>query len=124
MQQLIIEDIYLPQTSNNRYSCPETELGVQLDMISGRRVSELRGKVWRPSYSYDYLEPEIWRKLKSVLRSGRSFSVVFLPDDSDEMQFSVFLCESLTEPTFAFSRYGKAFWRNIAFTLREVAPHD
>lgn len=125
MVQIIIGDIYLPETSRDKYSCREEPLTVQVEMITGRVVQELRGgKVYRPSYSYDYLPDNIYRPLKKHLVSGKPISAQVLPDDSDKLISSVFLVESFTQPTFAFSRYGQAFWHNIAFTLREVSPHD
>lgn len=123
MTQLIIGGLVLPQTSRDRYSCYEEDLGSQLDMISGRRVTELRGKVQIISWSYDYLGDDLCRPLLTILRSGGSFPVSYLPDTSNELQEGTFLKTSLTNPTFAFSRGGKPFWHNIAFTLREVSPH-
>lgn len=124
MTQLIINGIYLPETSHDRYSCYPEELGTQVDMISGRRVKEIRGNVQRISYEYDRMSDSLWRQLSAVLRAGNSFSVTYLPDDNSAMVTSVFLCDSLTSPTFAFSRYGEAMWHNVAFSLREVKPHD
>lgn len=121
--QLIVDGVYLPYTSRDRYQCCTAELGESLAMISGRMVREIRGVVQMISYSYDYMGNEGWRRLASVLRSGRSFPVTYLPDDSDEMRTGTFLVDSMTNPTFAFSRDGVGLWHNIAFTLREVAPH-
>lgn len=125
MTQLIINNsIYLPQTSRDKYQCYLSPLSTQLEMISGRTVSELRGSVYTISYSYDYMGNDLMRQLLTVLRGGQSFPVAFLPDGADEMATSIFLCTSLTNPTFAFSRSGQALWHNIAFALREVNPHD
>lgn len=123
MTQLIINGLILPQTSRDKYSCYEEDLGSQLEMISGRMVTELRGKVQIVTWSYDYLGDALCRPLLATLRSGRSFPVSYLPDSSDNLVSGQFLKTSLTNPTFAFSRGGKAFWHNIAFTLREVSPH-
>ena len=124
MTQLILNnEIYLPQTSGGKYKCYPSQLGVNVDMISGRRVMEKRGVVWVIEYAYDYMGNELMRKVNAVLRSQRSFPVVFLPDDSDEMQSSVFLTESYPQPTFAFSRNGVGLWHDVSFTLREVSPH-
>lgn len=125
MNQIIIETIALPETSRDRYACPELPLVVELDMISGRRVGEIRGgHVWKPQYSYDYMGDEIVRPLLKILRSGKAFSAAVLPDNGNELVVSTFRVESLTNPTFAFSKSGKAMWHNLAFTLREVNPHD
>ena len=124
MTQLIINGIALPETSHDKYRCYPSELSVQLDMISGRRVNEIRGNVQKISYEYDYLTPALWRQLAAILRSGASMTVQYLPDDGDTMITSTFLRESLQEPSFAFSRHGQAYWHDIAFSLREVRPHD
>lgn len=125
MTQLIINNsIYLPQTSRDKYQCYLSPLSTQLDMISGRRVSERRGLVYIITYSYDYMGNDLMRQLFEVLRSGQAFSVSFLPDGFDELSTSRFLCDSMTNPTFAFSRGGLPLWHNIGFTLREVMPHD
>ena len=104
--QLIVDGIYLPHTGRDRYQCYPAELGESLPMISGRMVREIRGVVQMISYGYDYMGNEAWRQLAAVLRSGKSFPVTYLPDDSDEMRTGNFLVDSLTNPTFAFSRDG------------------
>lgn len=124
MTQLIINDIILPETSGGKYQCFEDTLSEQIDMISGRRVTEVRGHVWKIEYAYDYMGNELTRQLLSALRSGAALTVQYLPDSSDTLQTSTFICEDLTPPVFAFSRSGKPFWHDIAFTLREVRPHD
>ena len=124
MNQLIINNsIYLPQTNRDKYKCYPALLITSVDMISGRRVMEIRGSVQMIEYSYDYMGNDLMRQLNSVLRSGQSFPVSYLPDDSDSMAVSTFLTETFPQPTFAFSRAGVPYWHNIAFTLREVRPH-
>lgn len=123
MTQLILNGYYLPETSRDKYRCYPAELGDDLDMISGRRVREIRGVVQMIYYSYDYMGNDLCRQVLSVLRGGKSFAVSYLPDDSDEMKTGTFLIEDLTPPTFAYSRDGVGLWHNLAFTLREVKPH-
>lgn len=117
----------LPEVSRDNYSCWEDDLSVQVDMISGRRVIETRGKVWRVSYTYDYMGNTLLRETLAVLRSGAPFIVQVLPDNADEMITSRFLLESLDPPTMAFSRRKgdkeAAYWHKIGFTLREERPH-
>ena len=125
MTQLILaNNIYLPETSRYKYKCYPAQLGEQVDMISGRRVLEVRGQVQMIEYEYDYMGNELMRQVNSVLRSGQSFTVAYLPDGGDSLVVSTFLTESFPQPTFAFSRGGKPYWHNVAFTLREVQPHD
>lgn len=122
--QIILDDIYLPYTGRDRYSCHEDLLTVRLEMISGRMVEEVRGAVWRATYSYDYMGNDLCRQVLAVLRRGGPIPAAVLPDNSDEMVSSSFMVESLTPPTFAFSKDGVGLWHNLAFTLREVEPHD
>ena len=122
MVQLIVGGVVLPQTSNDKYSCYPEMLATQVDMISGRRVMEVRGTVQKVTYSYDTLDTQTWRSLASVLRSGTPIQVQDLPDNSDTMVSSSFLVESLTSPTFGFALNGQGVWHDISFTLREVRP--
>ena len=123
MTQLIVDGISMPEATRDRYACGEEDLSVQLDMISGRRVVEARKKVWKISYTYDYLGNTLLRQIMAVLRSGTPFQVAFLPDNSNEMLSSMFLTESVTNPTWAFSRNSVGLWHNLIFTLREERPH-
>lgn len=124
MTQLIVGGVYLPQTSGDKYQCYPGELNVTVEMISGRTVIEQRGHVQMIVWSYDYMGNDLWRQLAAVLRSGKPFTVVYLPDDGDEMRTGTFIAESVTQPTFAFDKNGKGLWHNVGFTLREEAPHD
>ena len=107
-KQLILNGILLPESSKDRFSC----------------WVETRGKIWKASYSFDYMGNEKLRQVLAVLRSGGPFLASVLPDNSDEMVSSYFLLDSITQPTFAFSKGGVGLWHNLAFTLREVEPHD
>jgi len=124
MTQLIIGGITLPQTSGDKYSCWEEPLSVSVTMASGRQVSELRGKVYRVKWSYDYLPQDMMASLMAVLRSGQPVSANFLPLGSDELLTSTFWVSKVDNPAFAFSHDGSALWHDIGFELREVSPHD
>lgn len=124
MTQLIINGITLPETSNDKYECYPADLSVQVDMISGRRVSEVRGTVQMIRYRYDYMGNELMRRLLIALRSGSPLTVQYLPDDSDRMAEGRFWVEQVAQPVYAFSRSGVPYWHNVEFTLREVEPHD
>lgn len=123
MTQLIIDGVTLPKSSNDNYRCYPSELATTLDMISGRRIKEVRGFVWKIEWGYDQLDDAVWRQLEKTLRGGGSFPVAFLPDNADAMSSGVFQVESLTPPSFGFAANGRAIWHNLAFTLREVKPH-
>lgn len=123
MTQIILEDILLPEASYGKFSCWEENLSVQIEMISGRMVTEIRGKVWKASWSYDYLDNETTRKILGVLRSGKPIQAAVLPDNSDSLVPGRFLVESLTPPVYLCSDGGVPLWHGLAFTLREVDPH-
>lgn len=123
MNQIILGGVLLPQASFDKYACWEEDLSVQLDMISGRRVIERRGVVWRVRWAYDYLEDEICRPALAVLRSGGPIIAAVLPDNADEMVTASFVAESVTEPTFLIDDDGRAVWHGLGFVLREERPH-
>lgn len=123
MTQLILNGIYLPETSRNKYSCYPDLLAENITMISGRAVTEIRGKIQIIHYEYDYMGNDLCRQILEQLRSGKPLTVAYLPDEGDELKTSTFLVESITNPTFAFSKRGVPYWHNLAFTLREVSPH-
>ena len=125
MIQLILNgQVELPETSRDKYRCYPATLSQQVDMISGRRVLEERGHVQMVEYSYDYMGNDLMRQVLGILRAGNSFPVAYLPDEGDELVTGQFLTESITQPTYAFSRGGVPYWHNFGFTLREVKPHD
>lgn len=125
MNQLIFGGSFaLPQVSGDRYRSYPATLSVQVDMISGRRVNELRGFVQKIEYSCDYLPDADMRTLLGYLRSGQPFEVAYLPDDDSDMETGTFLTEKMEQPAFAFDRGGRAYWHNISFVLREVNPRD
>lgn len=123
IQQINIAGLELPETSHDRYSCPEAELSVQVDMISGRRVIEQRGKVWKPSYAYDYMGDSLTRALLPVLRSGAPV-LARVRTDTGEQVTAQFVVESLTPPKVLAFDGVEPIWHGLAFVLREERPHD
>ncbi len=122
MTQINLNGLALPEVSKDRYSCWEEDLSVQVEMISGRVVIESRGKVWKASYQYDYMGNTLLRLLLAQLRTGAPVMATVLTD-SGETVTGRFVVESVTQPTFAFSRGGEGLWHNVGFTLREERPH-
>lgn len=123
IQQIILDGVYLPQRSNGNYACWEDLLSVEVPMISGRVVREIRGRVWRARCTYDVLSDETYQAALAVLRSGKAFPASVLPDNGAEMISSTFLVESLTPATFGFRDGNRAIWRGLSFRIREVDPH-
>ena len=95
MNQLILNGVRLPEASGDKFSCWEEVLTRQVTMVTGR----------------------------AVLRSGAPFPAVVLPDARDEPVSSTFICDSITNPTYAFSTGGVGLWHNLSFTIREEVPH-
>lgn len=127
MTQLILDGIVMPEVNKNKYRAEETVLSSQVEMISGRIVSEERGRVWQVSSSYNYLYDPDGTKLPailSLLRGRASFPVTFLPDNGSSRLTSNFIATSVTSPSLSFSAGGVPYWTGLAFTLREVRPHD
>lgn len=93
-------------------------------MIDGTLTFEVRGTVQIIEYSYDKMDNGTYLALLAVLRSKSAFTVVYLPDDSDTMISSKFICTTQPTPAFAFDVGGKAVWHNVSFVCREVTPHD
>ena len=114
----------VPFTSLDKYQCYPVEIGSSEEMISGLVVTESRGHVQVIDYSYDCMGNVLWRRLASFLRSGKPFTVRYLPDNGDELIESSFICTSLTPPKFAFEQDNIPYWHDIQFSLREVRPHD
>lgn len=123
MTQLIINGITLPETSADRYTAHPEDLKLQATMISGRIVTEKRGTVWVVSYSYDWLPDSIWRPLAANLRDASPMPVIFLPDNGDEMISDTMVTTALTNPVYAFARYSRPYWHNLAFSLRSERPY-
>lgn len=124
MTQLVLNGVILPETSKNKYRCYPAELRQTVDMISGRRIHEIRGNIQMIEWSYGYLEIEFGTKVLNILRSGKPINVGYLPDNGIELMTGEFWLESIRAPKFAFSVDGVPFWHDLSFTLREVKPHD
>lgn len=124
MTQLILNGVILPETSKNKYRCYPSDESVVVDMISRRRVKEVLGSVQIIEYAYDFMGLEMGNTVLNILRSGKPITAGYLPDTGKELLTGEFWVESLTPPSFAFSKGGTPYWHNIAFTLREVKPHD
>ena len=68
MTQIILgSNLALPETSRGKYRCYPATLSQQVDMISGRRVLEVRGHVQMVEYAYDYMGNELMRQVLSIL---------------------------------------------------------
>lgn len=122
MDQIIIDGVRLPEVSRDNYFCWEDDLSVQVDMISGRRVVETRGKVWRVSYSYDYMGNACYVKPWPCCDPGSLSSARCCRTIPTKSWCPGFWWSGWTRLK-CFSRRDNAFWHQISFTLREEKPH-
>lgn len=128
MAQMILDGHYMPHMDYDAYACWETPLVTQIEMISGRVVSEVRGggsryKVWRGRAAFDLLDNDLFQAIYPVLKSGKPFPASMLPPTGTQMISGTFIVESLTDPSFAFSDGGEPVWHGLALQIREVSPH-
>lgn len=122
MIQLNINGVVLPVTSGDKYKCYPVKLTEQLEMISGRMVTEIRGTVQTIEYAYDYMPDSQYKALLAALRSTPPLTVTYLPDDSEDMRTGDFIVTTYPTPTFAFASGNKPCWHNVSFALRQIKP--
>lgn len=123
MDQIIIGGVKLPEAPFDGYSCWEDNLSVHVDMITGRRVAESRGNVWRVSYTSDYIEDPSMSMALAVLRTKGPFIANVLTPGSDELYTARFLVDSYTPPSLLAFDGSTPVWHGLSFTLREEKPH-
>ena len=137
MVQLIIDGVEMPESQRGGYQANKKELSVDITMISGRLVREVRGNVWEISYQYGWLSDAERAAVLAVCEKGlrEPVTVGFLPPDStgEELTYSTFLVTALKRPTFYWSRIdgfdgdepvSSGVWADFSVTLREVEPSD
>lgn len=134
MTQLILDtaeyNIALPEAKKGGYQATEEELSVELEMIAGNMVKELRGNVWRISYQYGYFGEEEKRKLIAALKKGRGSPITcaFLVPTESQLQVSDFFVTAVGFPRFMWSSDHTGaiapVWGDFSFELREVEVHD
>lgn len=142
MIQLVLDtdglNVTLPESRKGGYTPSEEDLSVDVSMVSGRMVRELKGVVWVINYQYGYFNDEDKNKVISACKKGRTTPItcLFLPPDSSEMKSSKFFVTDFVFPKFMWSKphiveSGGSFvdepvpmWGDFSVTLREVIPHD
>lgn len=145
MTQLILDtdgyNIVLPESIQGGYTVERKPLSVDVEMISGRMVRELRGNVWVISYQYGYFNDDMKEKVIAACEKGKRNPIVcgFLPPDQvDLMLYSSFFVTDFKRPKFMWSRNVSKptedpnimvttptpVWADFSVTLREVRPSD
>jgi hypothetical protein len=131
MTQLIIDNMVLPESLDNGYTVERESLHVDVEMISGRIVREVRGWVWRISYQYGYFSDEDKNKLIRICEKGMRQPITcnFLEQEySGQLKQSQFIVTSFKRPRFVWRKTGadgKAVpvWLDFSVELREVSAH-
>lgn len=137
MTQLILDvggqALAMPESRKGGYYPRQEELYQDVDMISRRRTREYRGRVWVISHQYGYLDDIDKERFILACQAGSRGSILcsFLPQNSTDMQTSLFYVTAYREPKFMWSNeveeYGemvsKPLWGDYYVELREVKPH-
>lgn len=138
MIQLILDteeyNITLPESHKGGYQAEKQSLSVEVEMVSGRIVRELRGNVWHLVYQYGYFDDETKNRVIAACEKGRGQPILcgFLPPTSaGELLYSRFFVMEFTYPTFMWSRMSSLseeapipLWGDFSVELREVEPSD
>ena len=137
MIQLILDtagsNVVLPESRKGGYTAERRPLSVDVEMVTGRLVRELRGEVWYLTYQYGYFTDAEKNAVLNVCRKGQRETIRcgFLPPESTgALTYSDFLVVSFTYPRFMWSRLvpGEGvqtpvpMWGDFAVELREVRP--
>ena len=135
MTQLIIDGVELPESKKGGYNAWKEPLSVDVQMVTGRIVRELRGNVWEISYQYGYFSDEMKNKVIAVCEKGKKQAITcgFLPPNSSgALTYSQFLVINSPQPKFMWSRLIEEdegtvpvpIWGDFSLELREVKPSD
>ncbi len=136
MTQLILDiegsAVSLPESRKGGYAAELAPLSVDVEMVTGRVVRELRGEVWKIEYQYGYFTPEMKDRVIAACRKGRREPIKceFLPPESAGPRLvSRFWVMEFKHPKFFWSRpdsLGRPvpMWGDFSLSLREVKPGD
>lgn len=139
MTQLILDtegyNISLPESRKGGYTAEPRPLSVDVEMVTGRMVRELRGNVWYITYQYGFFTDTEKNNLIVACQKGQRQAIRcgFLPPNSSQaLTYSDFLVTSFTYPKFMWSRLTPSgdvlapvpMWGDFALELREVRPSD
>lgn len=147
MNQLVLDTtgtpVTLPESQKGGYIAELKPLSVDVEMVTGRLVRELRGNVWVLRYRYGYFTDQMRNSVLSACEKGRGQAItcLFLPPHSEQMITSKFMVTELTYPKFMWSRQVMGeivdedgepietlvpvpMWGDFSVELREVKPSD
>lgn len=123
--------LILPERRMGGYTAELNPLSVDVEMVTGRLVKELRGDVWEIKYQYGYFTEKMKNRVIEVCRRGRRKPITceFLPPESTgERLVSRFWVMDFKQPKFYWSRpdgdgLPVPLWGDFSMALREVKPN-
>lgn len=144
MTQLILDtngyNIALPESQKGGYTVERRALSVDIEMITGRMVRELRGRVWEIAYQYGYFGDEMRQKVIAACEKGKREAITcgfLVPDSDGVLLYSNFFVTAFKRPKFMWSRQSETktsetegiltavpVWGDFSVALREVRPSD
>lgn len=135
IDQLILDvgeyAILLPESKYGGYEAYEETLSIDLTMLPGNMVKEIRGSVWHVNYQYGYFSEDMKNNILAACRKGQKEPIIcaFLPPDGNELVNAEFFVTGMSTPKFQWSapdRNGvsQPIWADFSVQLREVEPHD
>lgn len=139
MTQLILDTtgnpVALPESRKGGYTAEKQPLSVEVEMVTGRMVRELRGNVWRVVYQYGYLTDTQKNSFIAACQKGQRQPIhcgFLTPNSSGALSYSDFFVVSFTYPKFMWSRIvgigansaPAPMWGDFSLELREVKPVD
>lgn len=137
--QLILDingsPVSLPESKKGGYIAEKRPLSVDVEMVTGRMVRELRGSVWVVTYQYGYFTDIEKNNVIAACQKGQRGSIrcAFLqPTSSGALSYSDFLVTSFSYPKFMWSKKTSAtegtefipMWGDFSLEMREVQPSD
>ena len=127
MTQLIIDGVVLPESIKGGYTATLQPLSVDVEMVTGRVVRELRGNVWVITYQYGFFSDTMKNSEMPAVEKGKRHPNrcgIQTPTSTEALTYSDFLVTDFTYPKFMWSADGKPLWADFSMELREVRPSD
>ena len=127
MNQLVLDTtgtpVTLPESQKGGYIAELKPLSVDVEMVTGRIVRELRGNVWVLRYQYGYFTDQMRNSVLSACEKGRGQAItcLFLPPHSEQMITSKFM---ITDGEPIETLVPVPMWGDFSVELREVKPSD
>lgn len=123
---LSIDGIEIEDAEEGDYTAYEKELGVSDRMISGRRVEELRAKIWVVEVGLASIDADTMKVLQDQIRTRREHELFFLPNTgSTELVTGKFHLTTLPAPTLTRWMAGeKPTWSGFTLHFEEINGHD